>query len=1234
MLALTAALVGPYFVDWTSYRADFERELGRVLGREVRVEGTATARLLPFPSVTFTQVVVAGAQPGEPAMTVETFSMDAELAPFMRGDFHIFDMRLERPYVLIDVADNGSVDWAVRPSVPIGASHISLEKLTVTEGQVLLRHAASGRIHRLTEINADLSARALTGPWRAEGSLRFDGLLTQLSISTGQVDPQGGMRVRMSVNPQRYPVVLEADGNARIQDGQAHYDGQFRLNNLVAASQPQTPNTAPAHRVSGTFDLSHEKLAIKTFRYETGPSQDPYIAEGSAEFDLGTEPRFSITADGAQIRFDAASDEAVAGFDLNQRISGLREFLLDLPRPTIPGRIDMALPAIVAGDTTIRDVHLSAEPVEGGWSVASLGATLPGRTKLETQGRLQVTEHDIGFTGNLLLAVAQPSGFAAWLAKDVDDAIRRLPAAGFSAQVELGEERQLFRDMELILGASKFNGEIDSRTPAGQKPSMLLKLDGEKLDVDGMTAFASLFVSDDGEARLGGRDLEFQIKAGPVEANSMIAETLDTALRFRSGTLEIDKLSIGGLSGANISAAGSLANLGSQPSGTIDATIIATDLAPFIETLAARFPDSYFANAFAERAAGYPGLLDDTSIHILATRAGQDKGFALSASGRAGGSNLSLTMSGESAEGSIAANALKLDFSARNEDATVLYGLAGLPALPLGFVGGGEMQLSFDGVPNQNGQTRFTFHGEEFDLSFEGQAGLQEDKLSMNGAVTLSSGDIDPWLATSGISLPGFGLGLPVSLSSRVDLNDGLLVLSSLQGEVAETSISGDLNAQLQNALPHLSGALVLGSFDLTTVAELAVGSSSLEADSSIWLDKPFSQTVNAPFSTDLEVSVNELDAGLDESLKDASFVLKINSEGISIADLNAEAFNGRVSGVVDFRNDAGTGLLSAQLRMENAQATDLFGDIGLSGSVDLTAAITASGKSIDGVVSSLTGSGAATIQNISIEAVNPDALEEILQEADSIGPTIDAQAVNRFAPDLIRNGIFSVEKLDVAFTLANGVLRAPPLRLEDANAVLAGEVRGSFRDLTIGADTTLTYNAGTNAVVGAEPAVRFSLSGPLTSPRISTDTDPLAQFLTQRALEREQARVEAMQAILLERQRHRREARYYAAQDEERRLAAEEAARLQEEMRLQAIELQRQQDAEKERLRIEKEQERVRREAENRAEAEQQLRLQVEEFIQSGEAQRVRPVDPDAIERQPLTAPPLSIEGILQRLD
>ena len=60
-------------------------------------------------------------------------------------------------------------------------------------------------------------------------------------------------------------------------------------------------------------------------------------------------------------------------------------------------------------------------------------------------------------------------------------------------------------------------------------------------------------------------------------------------------------------------------------------------------------------------------------------------------------------------------------------------------------------------------------------------------------------------------------------------------------------------------------------------------------------------------------------------------------------------------------------------------------------------------------------------------------------------------------------------------------------------------------------------------------------------------DTEPLAQFLTQRALEREQARVEALQSALLEKQRLRREVRYYASLQFERDNAAEIARKAEE---------------------------------------------------------------------------------------
>ncbi len=171
---LTAALVVPYFVDWAGYRSSFEREASALLGRPVTVAGSASARLLPFPSVTFSDVKVG--DPGtEPVMTIDKFSMDAELAPFIRGQILIFDMRIEKPTVSVAIDKDGVVDWAIRPHVPFRTAKVRLEDMRITDGSVVIRDASTATTRTITDLDATLSAADLSGPWKFDGTLLFNG---------------------------------------------------------------------------------------------------------------------------------------------------------------------------------------------------------------------------------------------------------------------------------------------------------------------------------------------------------------------------------------------------------------------------------------------------------------------------------------------------------------------------------------------------------------------------------------------------------------------------------------------------------------------------------------------------------------------------------------------------------------------------------------------------------------------------------------------------------------------------------------------------------------------------------------------------------------------------------------------------------------------------------------------------------------------------------------------------
>ena len=67
ILALVTALVGPLFVDWGSYRAEFQTEVGRLTGLEVRVTGPIDVQLLPTPTLTLQEIELG--RPGDPAKT-------------------------------------------------------------------------------------------------------------------------------------------------------------------------------------------------------------------------------------------------------------------------------------------------------------------------------------------------------------------------------------------------------------------------------------------------------------------------------------------------------------------------------------------------------------------------------------------------------------------------------------------------------------------------------------------------------------------------------------------------------------------------------------------------------------------------------------------------------------------------------------------------------------------------------------------------------------------------------------------------------------------------------------------------------------------------------------------------------------------------------------------------------------------------------------------------------------
>lgn len=606
--------------------------------------------------------------------------------------------------------------------------------------------------------------------------------------------------------------------------------------------------------------------------------------------------------------------------------------------------------------------------------------------------------------------------------------------------------------------------------------------------------------------------------------------------------------SVGDLVGASIAATGSVRDLRSQPIGDLDMTLTAADLAPLADQIAQWLPGSMLAREIAVRGDANPGLFADARLDVIGSLAAETRivlpsQMALSLSGTLGGSTLQGSVTAKAAGGDNA-KSLEAQIELANDEATPLLAMAGLPTLPVVSLGPGRLKAAIKSAGADMFAANAGLTGDGFQLTFEGNAGQPEDRpqqFSASGKLVLKAEDVEPWLLAVGSPPPGMGFGTAADLEADADFSGDLLVLNGLSGTVGELSISGDINVDFAKRLPDLSGALALDVLDLEPLVASLFGAPSLtSADGLSWPDAPFVRQAAPVATAELDLSVGTLAAGILPSLHDASLSLKAGETKLSLTEIAGKSAGGSLTGHVDLSNESGNGLVSAQLTLKDADLALLLAETGLrapalGGRATVSASLGSSGPSVAELVHGLAGSGVVDLKGMTVAGLNGAALPDLIRQADALGQGIDDAATARFAPGIVQSGNFAAGDSTFAFNLASGVLRAPPTQFDRDQAVLTAEGRIDLNAQTVDATAEFALKPGDDALVGAEPTAQLIVSGSASAPQVALDTSGLAQFLTQRQLEIEQARVEAMQAAILEKQRLRREAAYFTALNAQR---------------------------------------------------------------------------------------------------
>ncbi|WP_313664963.1 AsmA family protein [Shinella sp.] len=1220
VVALFVALLAPLFVDWTSFRQDFEREASRIMGRPVTVHGSVDARLIPFPSVTLNDVRVGSPEDGQPPVEVARFSMDAELAPFLSGEALIFDMRIEEPKARIKLFKDGTLDWARGRKSDIPARTVILENVSITDGEIEFVDEQTGRTRHVTGLDAQISAKSLGGPWRIDGRGALDGEAGAFQLSSGQVE-DGALSLRTRIVPDRLSFTADLDGALKLVDFRPQYEGGFTL-----SEKPRAKGEKPADpiQVAGKFELSNERIRVPEYRLEAGAQADPYVVTGEATLDTGRVPEFLLVANGQQIDVNRIGNSGEAGktgrnpqVSARQRLQALLAIAADIPIPQVPGRASLLLPAMVIGDTTVREIRLDVKPDGDGWLIDQANVLLPGRTTLEAKGRLTLKENR-GFVGDLLVASNQPSGLATWLTASVDPEIRKLKTAGFSARVNLADELQRFENLEIAIGGASLLGRMERESRADAVPALSLQLQGNEVRLESLQALVGLVAGDASLSSIASNAIALDLKADRLVAFGETASGVNAVLSAKDGELTLNRFNVASLAGAAISAKGTLGGSLDAPDAGLDMTVKVEAMEPLAALLARHLPAHPLLSRFAENAGYYDNA--DLAVRIAASVREASPATA-TLSGPVNDGRVDVTLSAASLSDLLAGRNFELNGSLSNPRTVVLAGQAGLVPLPFDADPDGRITVDAKQPAEGPAAVSATFKAGNTTVSAKGTAALSAaDFLKGSLELSVASDDIEPYLMMNGIAMPQAGTGLPLTVQAKLDTGAESVAITDIAGKADRNAFSGTLAFDRTAAALKGTGSLRFDTVDFAFLAEAVGGPVTDVADGGL-NSAPLTQPLldNADVAVALEAGA--FWPGLYGAVEGFKANLAWKGSEFTLTDMEGDWLGGQLSGRVKVSNAEENGLFEARMDLAGVDVSKAVW-AGADGAVadgraDVTLAVDASGKSVRGMVEGASGSGEANISDLVLQGINTAAFPALLAAADAIEGDITPERVAGFAADTILKGEASLGAVRVPLALASGRLRAQSVAAENSAAALSADADIDLAGDAMTSRLSVTFKAGEDALAGAAPEVSLDYRGLVEAPGVTFDAQPLANYLSLRRFETERRRVETLQANVLEKQRLRREAALYRARADERAARAE-AERLQmEEEQRRRVEAQERAEQERSTRAAAEEAERARRNAEEDARRILAAQEEARRLAEQRAAQEARKAEEEARRRR-----------------
>jgi AsmA-like protein len=458
ILALTAALVGPHFVDWNQYRAEFETNASAYVGVPVRVGGDIDVRILPVPSLVLHRVEV-GPRGERPKLRADVLDIKLALGPLFKGELNAAELRLVGPEFRVALDRSGRIEAPV-PGGFGSRDTVSIERLSIQDGRAVLADAATGSQLAVNALAFDGEVRSLRGPFRGEGSFISGGERYGYRLTSGRVGDNASAKLRFSLEPSHQPLSIETDGTLTFDKGAPSFEGTLALRRTAKGAlrggEPEQPWS-----VTSRLKATRTGAVFEQAELQYGTDARAIKLNGSAEVAFENRLRLTGALVARQIDLDRALDlpEAAKRFPITA-VGQLSQGLRSAVRFPGTARLSLSADGVTFAGAGLTAVSADIEDRGEGWTLDKIEFRAPGLTQVSLSGRLTPTRQGTAaFNGAVGLETAQPQAFLSWLQGGADVSLAGIGSLQLIGDVAADSER---------FAIERLRGDIDRRKIEGR----------------------------------------------------------------------------------------------------------------------------------------------------------------------------------------------------------------------------------------------------------------------------------------------------------------------------------------------------------------------------------------------------------------------------------------------------------------------------------------------------------------------------------------------------------------------------------------------------------------------------------------------------------------------------------------------------------------------------------------------------------------------------------------------